>query len=124
MMIDIASTLSYPEYDEVKDCKIAHAMWTKLKDIYVGDGNVRRAKEESLRGQFDQMKMREDENIAKYVDRIRVSVSAIKPSKGIVDDLVVARKVLRTLLPIYVVRVSSIQEMRCDPNKKITLDVG
>ena len=34
MMIDIASPLSYAEFDEVKDCKISHEMWTKLKDIY------------------------------------------------------------------------------------------
>ena len=36
-------------------------MWNKLKEIYGGDDNVRRAKAEILRGQFDQMKMREDE---------------------------------------------------------------
>ena len=33
-------------------------MWNKLKDIYGGDDNVKRAKAESLRGQFDQTKMR------------------------------------------------------------------
>ena len=49
MMIDIASALSHVEFDEVKDCKIAHAMWTKLKEIYGGDDNVRRAKSKSLR---------------------------------------------------------------------------
>ena len=49
MMIDIASSLSYEEFDEIKDCKTAHAMWNKLMEIYGGDDNVRRAKEESLR---------------------------------------------------------------------------
>ena len=44
MMIDIASAFSYAKFDEVKDCKIAHAMWNKLKDIYGGDDNVKRAK--------------------------------------------------------------------------------
>ena len=29
---------------------------------------------------------------------------------------------LRTLLPIYEIRVSSIQEMRCDPKSDITLN--
>ena len=53
MMIDIASSLSYEEFDEIKDWKIAHAMWYKLKEIYGGDDNVRRAKVENLRGQFD-----------------------------------------------------------------------
>ena len=42
--IDIASALSYVEFDEVKDYKSTHAMWTKLKDIYGGDENVRREK--------------------------------------------------------------------------------
>ena len=53
MMIDIAFALSYVEFDEIKHCKTTHAMWTKLKEIYGGDENVRRAKIESLKGHFD-----------------------------------------------------------------------
>ena len=44
MMIDIASALSYEEFDDIKDCKIAFEMWNKLKEIYGGDDNVRREK--------------------------------------------------------------------------------
>ena len=69
------------------------------------------------------MKMIEDENIEKYVDRIKASVSAIRASRGEIDDKIVVRKVLRTLLPIYEIRVSAIQEMKCDPNNNITLDI-
>ena len=65
MMIDIASALSYEEFDDIKDCQTAFDMWNKLVEIYGGDDNVKRAKAESLRGQFDQMRMREDEKIAK-----------------------------------------------------------
>ncbi len=50
MMIGIDSTLNYVEFDEVKDCDTTHEMCNKMKDIYGGDGNVRRAKVESLRG--------------------------------------------------------------------------
>ena len=50
MMIDIASTLSYAKFDEVKDYDTAHEMWIKLKAIYGVDNNVRRDKAESLRG--------------------------------------------------------------------------
>ena len=53
MMIDIASTHSYEEFDEIKDCKTTFKMWNRLKDIYGGDDNVRRAKLENLRGKFD-----------------------------------------------------------------------
>ena len=75
MMIDIASALSYVEFDEIKDCKSAYTMWNKIKEIYGGDDNVKRAKDESLRGQFDQMKMKELEDIKKYSERIKKCVS-------------------------------------------------
>ena len=68
------------------------------------------------------MKMREDENIAKYVERIKASVSAIKASGGKIEDETVISKVLRTLLPVYAIRVSAIQERRCDKNHKFNLD--
>ena len=97
-------------------------MWVKLKEIYGGDDNVRRAKGESLRGQFDQMKMREDENIAKYVERIKESVSAIRAFGGKIEEETIISKVIRTLLPIYAIRVLAIQEMICDPKSDITLD--
>ena len=50
MMIDIASTLSYAKFDEIKDCKISFDMCKKLKEIYGGDEIVGRAKAESLNG--------------------------------------------------------------------------
>ena len=66
--------------------------------------------------------MREDDNIAKYVKRIKASVSAIRASGGDIKEETIVSKILKTLLPIYAIRVSSIQEKRCDPNNKIGLD--
>lgn len=66
--------------------------------------------------------MREDENIAKYSARKKSSVSAIKATKEIIDGVIVVRKVLITLLPTYAIRVSTIQQIRCDPKNDITLD--
>ena len=56
------------------------------------------------------------------MERIKVNVSAIKSSRGDIEEKIVVSKVLRTLLPIYAIRVFAIQEMRCDPNSNITLD--
>ena len=53
--------------------------------------------------------MREYKNIAKYVERIKASVSEIKASRGDIQETTIVRKVLRTLLPIYAIRVSTIQ---------------
>ena len=66
--------------------------------------------------------MKEDKKIAKYVERIKASVSAIRASRGKIEDTIVVSKENRTPLPIYAIRVLGIQEMRCDPNNKINLD--
>ena len=122
MMIDIASALSYEEFDEIKDCENSFEMCNKLKEIYGGDDNLRRSKTKCVRGQFDQMRIREDENIAKYVERVKANVNAIKASRGEIKDETVVSKVLKTLLPIYSIRVSAIQERMCETNHKIALD--
>ena len=64
-MLEIASALrSYAKYDDIKGCDTTHKMWEILSTIYGGDDNVKRAKRESLRGKFDDMKMEEGENAA------------------------------------------------------------
>ena len=69
------------------------------------------------------MKMSDDDsNIAKYAERIKACVSAIKASGGDIKEETIVSKVLRTHLPIYAIRVSTIQEMRCASNYKMTLD--
>ena len=55
------------------------------------------------------MRMREDKNVAKYMEWIKASVNAIRASEGEVKEETIVSKILRTFLPIYVVRVSPIQ---------------
>ena len=98
-------------------------MWIKLAKIYGGDTNVNRAKFESLRGKFDDMRMLESENISQYCTWVKDVVNAIRGSVGIIDDETIVRKVLRTLLPKYSIRVSTMQELRCIPGNTITLEI-
>ena len=56
-MLEIASNLSYDEFDDIKYCKNAKEMWDKLKIIHGGDDNVIRAKSKILRGKFDERRM-------------------------------------------------------------------
>ena len=62
-MLEIASILIYLEFDDIKECDIAKYMWNKLVKIHGGDNNLLRAKLENLRGNFDDMRMLEGENI-------------------------------------------------------------
>ena len=51
------------------------------------------------------MRMEEGENIMQYASRIKEVVSAIRSANGVLDDETINSKVLRTLLPIYAIRV-------------------
>ena len=97
-MLEISSTLSYPKFDDIKDLDSIKKMWDTLANIYGGDTNVLRAKVESLRGKFDDMRMEEGENIDQYVARIKEVVNAIRGDIGKIDNDTILRKVLRTLL--------------------------
>ena len=90
-MLEIVSALSYAEFDDIKGCDGAKKMWDALHTIYGGDKNVLRAKAESLRGKFDDMRVQESENIAQYCFRIK-DVNAIRGSTGKIDDDTVLRK--------------------------------
>ena len=112
-MLEIASALSYAKFHDIKGCNAAYKMWEALQNIYGGDKNVQRDNSKSLRGKFDDMRMEEGENMAQYVARLKEVVSAIKGATGHIDDDTILSKVLRTLLPIYAIRVSSTYELRC-----------
>ena len=121
-MLEIASTLNYAKFDDIKGCDTVKKMWDALHTIYGGDKNVQRAKFESLKDKFDDMRMEEVETTPQYVSRIKEVVSAIKWATGQIDDDTVLRKVLRTLLPIYSIRVTTIQELRCILGNDVTVE--
>ena len=57
--------------------------------------------------------MVEGGNIAQFVGRIKEIVNVIKGAKGKISDETMNNKVLRTLLHIYAIKVSTIQDLRC-----------
>jgi hypothetical protein len=56
--------LSETIFTKVAHCKSAKEIWDKLQNIYEGDSKVKETKLQTYRGQFEQLKMKEDENIA------------------------------------------------------------
>ena len=85
-MLEIVSAPNYAKFDDIKGCNTAFKMWKALSDIYGGDLNVQRAKRESLRGKFDDMKMEEHENAVQYGARVKEVVSAIRCLGGTLDN--------------------------------------
>lgn len=101
--------MSSSKYTYVHGLEIAFEVWEKLGLIYGSEKHVQRAKEESLRGKFDDMGMVDGENIAQYEQMSKEVVGGIKSVGGKVEEDTVVSKMLRTLLPQYAIRVSTIQ---------------
>ncbi|GLJ43327.1 hypothetical protein SUGI_0899930 [Cryptomeria japonica] len=64
----------------------------------------------------------EGENIEQYSKRIKDVVKSIKSARGKLEEEDVVSKILRTLLPQYAIRVSSIQELRSLGTVYVSLD--
>jgi hypothetical protein len=59
--------LSDRVFTKFAHCKYAKVIWDKLQNIYEGDSTkVKATKLQTYRGQFEQLKIKEDENIAAY----------------------------------------------------------
>jgi hypothetical protein len=58
--------LSDTVFTKVSHCKSAKEIWDKLQNIYEGDTKVKATKLQTYRGQFEQLKMKEDEDVVAY----------------------------------------------------------
>ena len=66
--------------------------------------------------------MEEGDTISQYVARKKEVVSAIRSVDGLIEDDTMLSKALRTLLLVYAIRVSAIQEIRCILGNDLTLE--
>ena len=107
--------LSDTVFTKVAHCKSAKEIWDKLRNIYEGDSKVKEAKLQTYRGQFEQLKMEEDENIAAYFLRVDEIVNAIIGLGEEIEESVIVQKVLRSLPLRFDPKISTLEE-RSDLN--------
>ena len=74
----ILSSLVETIFVKVMHCETAKEIWDKLKNIYKGDDKVKGAKHQAYRGQFENLKMKEEENIVAYFLRVDEIVHIIR----------------------------------------------
>jgi hypothetical protein len=84
-------------YVKVMHCDFAKDVWDKLKNVYEGDAKVKGANLQTCRGQFEQLKMKEDEDIVAYFLRVDEIVNYIKVFGEEIKESIIVQKVLRSL---------------------------
>jgi hypothetical protein len=69
--------LSDTVFTKVGHCKSAKEIWDTVQNIYEGDTKVKATNLQTYRGQFKQLKMKEEEDIATYFLRVDETVNVI-----------------------------------------------
>ena len=64
-------------FTKVSHCKSTKVIWDQLQNIYEEDSKDKEAKLQTYRGQFKQLKMKEDEDIAAYFLGVDETVNEI-----------------------------------------------
>ena len=82
----ILSGLTHSIFLKVMQCKTSKHAWEKLKCIYEGTSKVKEYKLHAYKGQFENIKMKEEENIAEYILREDDIVNAIRGIGGEIKE--------------------------------------
>jgi hypothetical protein len=97
-------------YTKVVHCKYVKYIWEKLQNIYKGDSKFKAAKLQTYRGPFEQLKMKEDENIASYFLRVNETVNAIIGLGEEIEESVIVQKLLISLPMRFDPKISELEE--------------
>ena len=85
----ILSGLTETLFVKVIHCETTKEIWDMLRNIYEGDDKIKGAKLQTYRAQFENLKMKEEENIASYFLRVDEIVNIIKELGEKVDEQVI-----------------------------------
>ena len=105
----IISELIESAYHKVLGCKTAKNVWDKLENVYAGDSNVKEPKLQIYRAKFEQLRMKEDGNIAAYFQHVDEITNTLEGLGEPVDEKTIIRKILRTLLGRFNPKVSVLE---------------
>ncbi|XP_057865580.1 uncharacterized protein LOC131073209 [Cryptomeria japonica] len=105
---------------KVMHCQSAKKVWDKLNNVYKGNDKIKEAKFQTLRENFESLKMSKEEKIEEYLLRVDETVNVMRGLGETVDEPIVVKKVLRSLPSRYDSKVSVVEEAK--DIKKFTLD--
>eukprot|EP00253_Pinus_taeda_P027805 PITA_27805 len=102
--------LSQTKFIKFMQYKSAKEIWDKIFLSYEGDEQVKRAKLQTLRIQYANLRMYNDESVANYFLQVDEIVNCMKNLGEEIREAIVVEKVLRSLSPKFESKVSAIEE--------------
>ena len=106
----ILCNLVESEFGKVMHYKSAKDIWDKMKNVYEGADNVKKAKLQTHQSIFESLKMKEDENVAAFLDCIDEVVNSMKALGEEVKEQLLVKKILRSSPMKFNSKVSAIED--------------
>ena len=85
-------------------------VWGKPENIYAGDSKVKEAKLQIFRAKFEQLKMREDEDIAEYFQRVDETTNTLEGLGEPIETQIVVQNILKILPARFKPKVSILED--------------
>eukprot|EP00253_Pinus_taeda_P032890 PITA_32890 len=106
----LLGSLSQLEFIKVMQLKTSKEIWDKIILSYEGDDQVKRKKIQSLRIQYETLRMQNDESVANYFLHIDDIVNRMKNLGEEIKEVTLVEKVLRSLSSKFESKFYAIEE--------------
>ncbi|KAK2372329.1 hypothetical protein QL285_073474 [Trifolium repens] len=88
-------------FEKIVDSETAKAAWDTLIRCYGGDASVKKVKLQSLRKQYENLNMKNNEKVPEYISRMILITNEMKACGETLSEQVIIEKVLRSLTPQF-----------------------
>ncbi|KAK2383862.1 hypothetical protein QL285_071274 [Trifolium repens] len=88
-------------FEKIADSETAKAAWDTLVRCYGGDASVKKVKLQSLRKQYENLNMKNNEKVSEYISRMILITNEMKACGETLSEQVIIEKVLRSLTPQF-----------------------
>ncbi|CAM9000033.1 unnamed protein product [Rhodiola kirilowii] len=74
----IFQAMEEPIFEKISEAETSHKAWTILKNAYKGDERVMRMRLQTLRGDFESLRMTDSESVSAYCERVQPVVNNLR----------------------------------------------
>uniref|UniRef100_A0A251TCA0 Putative copia protein n=1 Tax=Helianthus annuus TaxID=4232 RepID=A0A251TCA0_HELAN len=99
-------------FERIATCRTSKDAWEVLHKAYRGENRVKTVRLQTLRCEFDSLRMKETETVEDYVNRITIIVNQLRMNDERLEEQRVVEKILRSLTRKYESVVVAIEESK------------
>ncbi|XP_010529052.1 PREDICTED: uncharacterized protein LOC104806031 [Tarenaya hassleriana] len=108
----ICQGLDEETLQQLEEKTSAKEVWDALRTMHLGDAQVKKVRAQSLRREFEGIRMKESESVDEFTGRISTVVSQLTALGETVGEIQVVEKMLRSVTGKYLQLTSMMEQFR------------